>query len=138
MGSVGVTTTFVGQSLDKESLPMIQNAECSPSRDEMQLLNSSAAEQLTLVETGVRRDVDSGDTEGDAEQMVPNNLHERGRSSPCPFKHQLTDFIACNNDPPLSPFDPRGSWDTPEWSRAEEDYFNIDSHYDHFGQPGKS
>jgi hypothetical protein len=114
---------------------MIQNVECSPSRDGMQLLNSSAAEQLTLVVTGVRRDVDPGDIGGDAEQMVRNDLHARGWSSPCPFKHRLTDFIA---DPPLSPFNPQGSWDTPEWSRAEEEYFNIDSHYDHFGQPGKS
>jgi hypothetical protein len=72
---------------------MIENVECSPSLDETQLLNSSAAEQLTLVEAGVRRDVDSGDTDGDAEKMVPNDLHARGWSSPCPFKHRLTEFL---------------------------------------------
>jgi hypothetical protein len=77
-------------SSNKGSQPIIQNVECSPKRSEAQLLNNSSAEQLSLVEAGMRRDVDSGDTE----QMIRNDLQARGWFSRHPIRHRLTEFYS--------------------------------------------
>jgi hypothetical protein len=80
-GSVGETSTIVGQSLNKDSQPIIQDVECGPTHSEAQFLNGSSAEQLSLVEAG------------DAEQMIRNDLQARGWFSRYPFKHRLTGFL---------------------------------------------